>query len=226
VIFLLGGLGLQDEVLPHNLHARRAGGPGGGGGGARGPVVLVQEAAGVRDVHLGTSRGLLSSGQLGPPPLVGVEPVEPHLAQYQQVHGNLEGATDKELRRSVSQDEVGCLEDVSASPHDDHRETHAVGGLVLEVPVELRDPEHGLGEHGEEADRLHKPGEVQQEIHQYGAQQSYAHNEFQIREEVSPPPEVIGVEVGEVTTLSFLGEELFVVDLDAEMNKSKHGEVH
>ena len=89
MIFLLGGLGLQDEVLPHNLHARRAGGPGGAGGGARGPVVLVQEAAGVRDVHLGTSRGLLSSGQLGPPPLVGVEPVEPHLAQYQQVHGHL-----------------------------------------------------------------------------------------------------------------------------------------
>ena len=89
MIFLLGGLGLQDEVLPHDLHARRAGGPGGAGGGARGPVVLVQEAAGVRDVHLGTSRGLLSSGQLGPPPLVGVEPVEPHLAQYQQVHSHL-----------------------------------------------------------------------------------------------------------------------------------------
>ena len=52
----------------------------------------------------------------------------------------LESATDEELGRGVPDVEVAGLEEVPAGPHGHHGEGHAVGGAVLEVPVELGDP--------------------------------------------------------------------------------------
>ena len=210
-------------------------------------MVLVQEAAGVRDLHWASlGPGLLSQlpTQLGPLPLLGVESVEPDLTQDHQVNShltidnktffsmfrislvNLKRATDEELRRSFSQNEVSCLEDVPAGPHNDHGKAHAVSGLVLKISVELRHSKAGLSEDGEETNRIHKPLVVKKEIHEDGAKNSDAQNELQIGEKVCPLPEIVWVKVSEVTALPLLRKELLVVYLHAEMNKSKHGEVH
>lgn len=112
-------------------------------------MVLVQEAAGVGDLDWASlGPGLLSQlpPELGPLPLLGVESVEPDLAQDHQVNSNLKRATDEELRRSFSQNKVSCLEDVATGPHDDHRKAHSVCGLVLKISVELRHSKHGLSE--------------------------------------------------------------------------------
>ena len=110
--------------------------------------------------------GPLSQGQpLRALPLLGVLPVQPDLGQDAQVHRHLvaasvkvffqpmylESATDEELRRGVPDVEVAGLEEVPAGPHGHHGEGHAVGGAVLEVPVELGHAQHGLGEDGQEA---------------------------------------------------------------------------
>lgn len=129
-------------------------------------MVLIQEAAGVRDLHWASlGPGLLSQlpTQLGPLPLLGVESVEPDLTQDHQVNSHLKGATDKELRGSFSQNEVSCLEDVPTGPHNDHGKAHAVSGLVLKISVELRHSKAGLGEDCEEANGIHKPGVVKKE---------------------------------------------------------------
>ena len=139
---------------------------------------------------------------------------------------NLKGATDKELRGSFSQNEVSCLEDVPTGPHNDHGKAHAVSGLVLKISVELRHSKAGLSEDGEETNRIHKPLVVKKEIHEDGAKNSDAQNELQIGEKVCPLPEIVWVKVSEVTALPLLRKELLVVYLHAEMNKSKHGEVH
>ena len=172
---LFAVVSLQDEVLPHDLHPRLG--------------LPVEKTAGVvRVLHLPC---LLSQTppQLGPLPLLGVESVEPDLGQDQDVHGDLEqgsvsagqlycqvvwlvyleGAADKELRRSFPEDKVSSFEDVSTGPHDHHGQTHAIGGLVLKISVKLRNSETGFSKDCHKANRFHKPGEVDQEVHEEGS---------------------------------------------------------
>ena len=78
----------------------------------------------------------------------------------------LKGTADKELRRSFPEDEVSSFEDVPTGPHDDHRQTHPIGGFVLKVSVKLRNSETGLSEDSHETNRFHKPGEVDQKVHE------------------------------------------------------------
>ena len=73
------------------------------------------------------------------------------------------------MRRSFPEDKVGGFEDVPAGPHDDHGQTHPIGGLVLEVSVELRNSETGLSKDRHKANRLNEPGEVDKEVHEEGA---------------------------------------------------------
>ena len=81
----------------------------------------------------------------------------------------LERAADEELRRSVSQHKVGSFEDISAGPHDHHRKTHPIGGLVLKVSVELGNSKHRLSKDCHKSNRVYKPREVNQEVHQEAA---------------------------------------------------------
>ena len=81
-------------------------------------------------------------------------------------HRHLQGAADEELSRSLPQDEVSSLEDVPAGPHDHHGETHPIRRLVLKIPVELWHSQHGLSQDCHQPNRFHKPGEVDQKIHQ------------------------------------------------------------
>ena len=67
---------------------------------------------------------------------------------------------------------------------------HAVGGLVLGVPVELRHSEHGLGEDGGEPDSLDEGVELVEEVHEDAAHHRQAHDALHVRLEVAPLPKV------------------------------------
>ena len=81
----------------------------------------------------------------------------------------LKRTADEKLRRGFPEDKVGSFEDVATGPHDHHGQTHAIGGLVHKISVKLRNSETGLGKDCHEANRFHKPGEVDQEVHEDAA---------------------------------------------------------
>ena len=57
---------------------------------------------------------------------------------------------------------------------------HSVSGLVLEVPVELRQPEHGLREKADETDCFDKRSEIAEEVHQNSTKNRQRHDAFDV----------------------------------------------
>ncbi len=89
-----------------------------------------------------------------------------------------------------------CTTDFSlGEPGNPGCSPHPVGGLVLEVPVELRHPQHGLREDGGEAHGLDEGVEALQEEHEDAAEDGQAQDALHVRLEVGPLPEVAELEV-------------------------------
>ena len=81
---------------------------------------------------------------------------------------------------------------------------------VLEIPIELGHPEHGLSEHGEEPNSLNEGAKVDQEEHEDGGKDRNEHDELDIAWEVSPGPEELGIKIGENSGLSLLNSQVFL----------------
>lgn len=81
-----------------------------------------------------------------------------------------------------------CLTSKCAVPH-------AFGGVVVEVLQQLRQAQHGLKQHGQGAQRLHKHSRVQQQQGDDRTQHGEAEAEEQVVLEGAPPPEVAEVQV-------------------------------
>ncbi len=75
---------------------------------------------------------------------------------------------------------------------------HAIRGLVLQVPVELRNAQHGLRQRRREAHGLHEGRESPEEEHEDAAEHGQAQDALHVRLEVGPLPEVAQLKVWNV----------------------------
>lgn len=76
-----------------------------------------------------------------------------------------------------------------------HNSPHAYSWFILVVAVELWCSQHGLCEHGQEADGLNVDGEVQQEVGEHPHRHGEGGHEFHIAQEVRPLPEVVKIKI-------------------------------
>ena len=81
---------------------------------------------------------------------------------------------------------------------------------VLEIPIELWHPKHGLGEHSEEPNSLNEGAEVDQEEHEDGGEDCDEHDELDIAWEVGPGPEELRIKIGENSGLPLLNKQVFL----------------
>lgn len=72
---------------------------------------------------------------------------------------------------------------------------HALCGLVAVVAVELWHTEHGLSQHSQEAQGLHKQGRVDGQVGDVARHAREGQDTLHIVREATPVPEVVGVKV-------------------------------
>lgn len=72
---------------------------------------------------------------------------------------------------------------------------HSLSGLVAVVAVELWDTQHGLGQHGQEAQGLHKQGRVDGQVRDVARHAREGHDTLHVVPEAAPVPEVARVKV-------------------------------
>ena len=63
------------------------------------------------------------------------------------------------------------------------------------VAVELRHTQHSLGQHGQEAQGLHKEGRVNGQVGDVARHASEGQDTLHVVRKAAPVPEVVGVEV-------------------------------
>lgn len=72
---------------------------------------------------------------------------------------------------------------------------HALRGLVAVVAVQLRHAQHGLGQHGQEAQGLHEQGGVDGQVCDVACDAREGQDTLQVVRKAAPVPEVVRVEV-------------------------------
>lgn len=72
---------------------------------------------------------------------------------------------------------------------------HALGGAVALVAQELRKAQHGLGQHSQEAQGLHKQGRINGQVGDIGSHTRKGQNTLHVVPKAAPVPEVMWVEV-------------------------------
>ena len=95
---------------------------------------------------------------------------------------------------------------------------------VLEIPIELWHPKHGLGEHSEKPNSLNKGAEVDQEEHEDGGEDCDEHDELDIAWEVGPGPEELRIKIGENSGLPLLNKQVFLYIRKVNKYSSTKGE--
>lgn len=128
----------------------------------------------------------------------------------------LQCTADPKLHGRRACHKVQRLEHVTQRPHHNHRDAHAERRFVVEVAQKLRQSwgggkdtcefnairinrwtptQHRLGEDGKEADRLHEPLDVQQQIRDGRSDRPEDQHKVEVRLEVRPGPEVAPIKV-------------------------------
>lgn len=72
---------------------------------------------------------------------------------------------------------------------------HSLGGLVAVVAVELWDPQHGLSQHSQEAQGLHKQGRVHGQVCDVARHSREGQDTLHVVPKAAPVPEVVRVKV-------------------------------